>query len=234
MVAPSLIATSQSWLVPIDSRSSSCEARERGTRRLRVGAERRHGHQSGNPHRTASDELAQLGRPDAPLGLLARDVHLHQDLRPRLAVATELCQDGIAGHGVDQPHQRKDLLHLAALKVADEVPGKRIAPALPLHLQVLKPVLADQRHPPVRQGPHLVGRHVLSGGEDLHLRTGSLADPLQVGANPLRLEQTAASSSHLASMPDSEAAGCGCASHTRPAWRPVRSPSRRWEKKSSG
>src|SRR6185295_20396658 len=49
--------------------------------------------------------------------------------------------------------------------------------------------------------------------------------PLEVGANPLRLQpcnQSAASSSHLASVPDSEAAGCG---PPRLTWHPC--PTRR-------
>ncbi len=46
----------------------------------------------------------------------------------------------------------------------------------------------DQRHPRLRQGPHLVEGHVLGGREDLHPRAHSLADALEVGADPPRVQ----------------------------------------------
>ena len=107
-------------------------------------------------------------RRDAPLALLAREAHLHEDRR--LAGIVELGEllDGRVGRErVDQAHERHDLPHLAALQVADEVPFERIAPALALGLQVLQAVLADQGDPRLGQHPHVVGQDVLGRGQDL-------------------------------------------------------------------
>ena len=91
-------------------------------------------------------------RRDAALALLAGDVDLDQDLGLRPAVAAELLQRRLGGDRVDQAAERQQLLHLAALQVADEVPREGVAPALVLGLQVLLAVLADQRRRRPRRG----------------------------------------------------------------------------------
>ena len=124
----------------------------------------------------------QLLRGDAALALLAGDVDLDQHLGLRLAVASELLERRVGGDRVDQAAERQQLLDLAALQVADEVPLEGVAPALALGGQVLLAVLADQRHPGLGQRAHLLDRHVLGRGEDLDPVAGALAHPLQVGA----------------------------------------------------
>ncbi len=90
-------------------------------------------------------------------------------------------------------------------------------------LQVLEPVLADQIDAGLGQGSHLLGRHVFGRREDLDLLTRALADSLQVGRDPARIEAVDLARHQLSTS-----------RQTRPPWRPVRGPSRRWEKKSSG
>ena len=134
-----------------------------------------------------------------------------------VGVPLELRESAVAGDRVDQPHQRQEPLDLAALQVADEVPLERVAPALLLGLQVLQPVLADQRHAGLGERAHLVAGHVLGRREDLDLRARRSRAPApgSRGRAPGRARGSAQPSQ-------------------APAWRPVRSPSRRWEKKSSG
>ena len=88
-----------------------------------------------------------------PLLLLAGDVDLDQHLGLRGRRGARSCSsDRVAGDRVDQPHERQDPLQLAALQVADEVPGKARAEQLALRLQVLEAVLADQLDPRPRRG----------------------------------------------------------------------------------
>src|SRR5512143_2498125 len=131
-------------------------------------------------------------------------------------MATELLEDGVRGHGMNQADQRQDSLDLAALQVADEVPGEAVPPALPLLLEVLEPVLSDQLYPGFGQRAHVLGGDVLRRGEDLDVGSGPLADPLEVRADPIGV-QFRDGLDHRYSI------------QTRPACRPVRSPSRRWE-----
>ena len=85
------------------------------------------------------------------------------------AVLGQLAQDGVAGHGVDAPHVRQHLAHLAALQVADEVPGERraVRPGGRLGLELLRAVLAQQRDAGLGQRAELLRRHVLDGREHL-------------------------------------------------------------------
>src|SRR4051794_38379665 len=117
---------------------------------------------------------------------------------------------------MDQPYQRQDPLDLAALDVADEVPGEAIAPALLLLLEVLLAILTDELDTGLRQDPHVLGPYVLRRGEDLHPGSCSLADSRQIGADPVDVE-VRDGLDHRQSI------------QTRPAWRPVRVPSRRCE-----
>ena len=226
IVAPSSTATSQSWLVPIESRSSPCSAAS-SARRAKCGreasgslGERRHRHQPADPHRAAGDELAELGHgstpplPSSPATLTSTRISVSG-----VAVALELLEHRLGGDRVDQPHQRHDPLHLAALHVADEVPGEAVAAALVLGLEVLEAVLADQLDPGLGERVHLLGDDVLGRREDLDLRPAALAHPLEVAR----------------ARPRGRCRGSAQASiQTSPAWRPVRPASRRWEKNSSG
>src|SRR5215213_6458656 len=91
---------------------------------LRDLGERGHRHEAGDAHGRALDERAELGRGDAGLPLLPRHVDLDEDLRLGRAVALELAQRGVRGDGVDELNVREDLLDLAALELADEVPSE--------------------------------------------------------------------------------------------------------------
>src|SRR5215203_5196536 len=197
------------------------QSRERRSRRLRIGAERRHCYQPHDAHRAALDELAQLSRRHPALALLARDVDLDKHLGLVRAVPPQLIQRRVTGDRMNQPHQRQDALDLPALDVADEVPCEGISPALPLCLQILKAVLPDELHAGLGQRPHLLERDVLRRHEDLHLGADSIPYPLEVAPDAPAL-QAMDEPGHQPRL------------QTRPACRPVRPPSRRWEKKSSG
>ena len=88
-----------------------------------------------------------------------------------------------------------------------------------LGLEVLKAVLADQLDPRLGEALELLGDDVLGRGQDLDVWPAALAHPLEVAR----------------ARPRDRCPGSAQASiHARPAWRPVRPASRRWEKKSSG
>ena len=87
----------------------------------------------------------------------------------RVGVALELAQRRIAGHRLDQPHVRQDLLDLAALQLADEVPGEPVRPALGLGHELLGAVLAQERDAALGQRVELARVQVLDRGEDLEL-----------------------------------------------------------------
>ena len=115
-------------------------------------------------------------------------------------------------------------LDLAALEVADEVPGERVAPPLALRLEVLQAVLADERRPrpprapPSRRaGTYLVAARISTPGP-ARSRTRSRLARMTPASSP-RISPGIAHPSPL---------------QTSPAWRPVRPPSRRCEKNSSG
>ena len=154
-----------------------------------------------------------LGR-DAGLALLAGDVDLDEDLRLGRRVALELAQRGVRRDRVDELGVRDDLLDLAALELADEVPAQ-LGVRGRLRLEVLGAVLARERDPGRGERADLLQRHVLDGGEDLGPFGELRADPLEV----------------LADAGDVEPADQS--RHTSPAWRPVTPWSRRWEKNSS-
>src|SRR3954453_656655 len=117
-----------------------------GSRGLRVLTEGGHRHQAGDAHWAALDEGSELRGGDAALALLSGYVDLDQDLGVGGGVLAELLQDRVGGARVDQAAKWQELLHLAALQVADEVPLEGVAPALALGDQLLLAVLADQRH----------------------------------------------------------------------------------------
>ena len=140
-------------------------------------------------------------------------------------MAAELLQGRVGGDRVDQAAERQQLLHLAALQVADEVPLEGIAPALVLGDQVLLAVLADQASPrPRRAPPSPPAARTWS-------RRGSRRPDPAISRARSRLAAIFAGSSPwirpgIVSPPPRRR-------QTRPAWRPVRPSSRRCEKKSS-
>src|ERR1019366_1236379 len=111
-----------------------------------------------------------------------------------------------------------DLLHLARLQSADEMPAQPSRRARHLLEQILCAVLADQRHAGLRESLDVVRADVLDGRQDVDLaaispraRRGTL-DPRphgrQVPAHQLDAQR----------------------SHANAPWRPVAAPSRRCEK----
>ena len=60
-------------------------------------------------------------------------------------VLLQLREGRLGRDRVDQPHARRDVLHLAALERADEVPLEQVAVLVLLRDQVLRAVLAHQR-----------------------------------------------------------------------------------------
>ena len=135
IVAPSSSATRQSCEVPIERRSRPLAAAS-SARRAKCGREASGSSANGgivirpdDADRAAGDEVGELGGRDAPLPLLFGDVDLDQHLGLGRAVAAELLERRVGADRVDQPHQRQDLLDLAALQVADEVPGEVVGVA---------------------------------------------------------------------------------------------------------
>src|SRR5215208_4140138 len=92
--------------------------------RLGVVRERRHRHQPEDRDRGAFEEALELARRDPGLVLLARHVDLEQDPRRVRRMALELRQRRVRRDRVDQLDERRDLLDLAALQLADEVPAQ--------------------------------------------------------------------------------------------------------------
>ena len=76
-------------------------------------------------HRAALEEPRQLRRGDPALARLAGDVDLDQDLGVGGAVPPELLERRLARDRLDVADVRQELADLAALKMADEVPGER-------------------------------------------------------------------------------------------------------------
>jgi len=68
---------------------------------------------------------------------------------------------------MDQPHAPGDVLHLAALDVADEVPREQVTVRVLLRQQRIGAVLADQRHAGLVQRRQVVSLDVLGRGQDL-------------------------------------------------------------------
>jgi len=116
---------------------------------------------------------------------------------------------------------RQELADLAALEMADEVPGERAGVRLRLGHEVLGAVLAHQLDAGLGEHRELLDRHVLDRREDLHVGRvapggGDLgADPLEVRAD------------HVGPQSGDQL------NHTSPACRPVTPRSRRWEKNSA-
>jgi len=119
-----------------------------------------------------------------PFPYLLGDVDLDQHLGLRRAVEAEPLEHRIGADRVDQPHQRQDLPDLAALQVADEVPGEVGGVRLVLGGEILLPVLPDQADSGLNQRPHFLDRHVLAGDEDFSPPGGLPRDLLEVGADP--------------------------------------------------
>jgi hypothetical protein len=105
----------------------------------------------------------------------------------------QLGERGIAVDRVDIADQGRDRPDLAALDVADEVPGERSGHGRRLLGKVLRPVLTDDLDARLRKRRQLVGGHVLDRRQDLHLpcftpRSGELGtDALKVGADAFGL-----------------------------------------------
>src|SRR5215208_3377571 len=201
------------------------EGREVAPAGLRILGERGHRHQPADPHGSALEEARELVRVDAGLALVPRDVDLDEDLGPRRAVLAELVQRGVRRDRVDQLRVREDLLDLAALELADEVPAE-LGVGRGLGLELLSAVLAQQRQPGLVQDMEVLERDVLDGGEQLDLvgaAAGLASGVVDLGPHalepaPHRLDLDAVDQ----------------ARHTTPACRPVTPPSRRWEKNSDG
>ena len=70
---------------------------------------------------------------------------------------------------MDQPHERGDLLDLAALHVADEVPREGVAVGGDLRLQLLRLVAAGDRDAGLGERGEVVDRDVLDRRDELHL-----------------------------------------------------------------
>ena len=135
---------------------------------LRVLGERWHGRQAGDRRGAARDELTQLPGRHALLALLPRHVDLDQHLARRGAL--QLAQHGLRGHRVDEAHRGRDVLDLAALQLADEVPGEQAGVGLLLGRELLGPVLAHQLDARLGQRGQLGGVHVLDRRQHLHAR----------------------------------------------------------------
>ena len=91
----------------------------------------------------------------------------------RRRVLLEPAQRRIGRDRVDQAHARRDVLHLAALERADEVPLEQVAVGVLLRGQLLSAVLADQGDPGLGQRRQVLERHVLDRGADLGPRPRS-------------------------------------------------------------
>jgi hypothetical protein len=146
-----------------------------------------HRHQAGHGHRAARDEVAQLGRVDAGLPLLPGHVDLDQHLVGR--VLLQLAHGRLRGERVDQAHVRRDLLHLAALELADEVPREQVAVRLLLREQVLGAVLANELDSGLRERGQALGLDVLGGGQHLDLGADPLAHRLEVAPHALSVHR---------------------------------------------
>ena len=174
MVAPSSTATVKSCEVPIDRRVNPWALGELAQRGevapavLRILRERRHRHEAGDRDGSPLDERPELLRGDAGLALLPCDVHLDQDLGLRRPVGLELAQRGVRRDGVDQLDVRQDLLDLAALELADEVPAQ-LGVRGRLGLELLGAVLAHEREARLGEDAHLLERDVLDRGQQLDL-----------------------------------------------------------------
>ncbi len=223
IVAPSSTATRQSWLVPIERRSrprspaSSRQAREIRPGGLGVLGEGRHRHQPGDPHGAALDELVELGRgrrrpsPPRPRG----SPRPGPRSRPAMCFPSCSSTESEATEWIRRTSGRiRFTLRLCRLPMKSQVKLSRQRSCFASRSwRRFSPTSVD---PGLGQGAHVVGAHVLGGGEDLDLRAGVLANPLEVGADRCRVEV-------------GDRFDHGYSIQTKPAWRPVRSPSRRWE-----
>ena len=116
-----------------------------------------------------SRNASRIGRRDAALALLAGDVDLDEHAQLRRRVALELLEHAVGGDGVDEAHERRDLLDLAALQLPDEVPRERVAVRIDLRDEVLRAVLPGDGEAGLGEHAELCGGDVLHGGDDLDL-----------------------------------------------------------------
>ena len=112
----------------------------------------------------------------------------------------------------------RHVLDLAALQLADEVPGEQVGVGRALVHQLLGAVHAHQLDSGLGQHRQLVGAHVLDRRQHGHAVADPLAHALEVAPHSVDLEP-GERPPHV--------------SHTSPAWRPVIPWSRRWEKNRS-
>ena len=146
------------------------EADEPGTDRLRIGVERRHQHEPGEPQAGQSGYLFESARQgglrDSELGGLASQVHLRQDPNRRTArrddpLADHRAQPGRQGHAVHRLDHRKEsrgLPRLVALEMSDQVRRDRSPEAGELRGRLLNPVLAEVGEPERRRRLDVRGR----------------------------------------------------------------------------
>src|SRR5215208_7202472 len=112
---------------------------------------------------------------------------------------------------MDQPHARRNVLNLAALQGADEVPLEQVGVFVLFRGEILRAVLAHERDARLSERGQVFGVDVLDRGADLDRVPDALADALQVSPDAVSVYVR----------------------HTSPPWRPVTPPSRRCEKKRS-
>ena len=168
-----------------------------------------------DPDRAALDEVAEVGRRDPALALLAGDVDLDQDLGLRPAVALPSCSsaESLATEWI----RRQSGSSCLTLRLC-RLPMKSHSKASPqrscLAARSCWRFSPTRRHARLGQRPHLLERHVLGGGQDL--------DPV---ARRARAPAPGWRRSSPASMPWIRP-GIGQPSpsmrQTSPAWRPVR------------
>ena len=150
MVAPSSIAASKSWLMPIDS-SASCAAGSPGDQLVAERAQAREHTAAPRPDRrrtaaTIISPVTQTARPSASgpahdarpppagaeLGGFAGEVDLDEELRLPPALGRRVVQRAQQIEridGVDRVERPAGLARLVRLQVADQVPAKVGAPA---------------------------------------------------------------------------------------------------------
>src|SRR3954451_21020425 len=199
------------------------EGREVAPAGLRILGERRHRHQAADPHGSALEEGREVVRGDAGLALLPRHVDLDEDLGLRRAVLPELAQRGVGGDRVDQLGVREDLLDLAALELADEVPAE-LGVGGRLGLELLGAVLPQQREPGLVEDVEVLERDVLDRREQLDVVSVAAGLARRLGDLGTHALEPAPHGLQLDAADQ--------ARHTTPACRPVTPRSRRWEKNS--
>ena len=90
---------------------------------------------------------------------------------------------------MDQAHVRRDVLHLAALELADEVPGEQVAVRLLLLEQLLRAVLPHQLDAGLGERGQVGGLHVLTAASTSTSGADALAHPLEVAPDALSVHR---------------------------------------------